>query len=119
MAHLLEDFRSSRPDLESRVELARRMAEGTRGFLQLVNEGAPGETLAVPDPLVLAALGGPTYEPATNTLDVAPYFDKVSAWSGGRPLRRRFYVEFAAADFEELLSSLDRSADLLQRQLGH
>lgn len=203
MAGLLQDFRSSRPDLESRLDLARRMAEGTRGFLHLVNEGAPGETLAVPDPLVLATLGGPTYEPATNTLDaalaageiellsdpallselatwrrtlsdtredelevrritneqlvpllaqsldVAPYFDKVLAWSGGDPYGagrrieegsdalpgsaavvastelagalalRRFYVEFAAADLEELLTSLDRSVDLLERQLEH
>ena len=203
MAGLLEDFRSSRPDLESRLELARRMAEGTRGFLHLVSEGTPGETLTVPDPLVLATLGGPTYEPVTNTLDaalaageiellsdpalrselanwrrtlsdtredelevrritneqlvpllaqsldVAPYFDKVLAWSGGDPYGagrriegafdalpgsatvvastdlsaalalRRFYVEFAAADLEELLGSLDRSVDLLQRRLEH
>jgi hypothetical protein len=169
----------------------------------MVNEGEPGETLAVPDPLVLATLGGPTYEPATNTLDAAlaageiellsdpalrselatwrrtlsdtredeievrritnqqlvpllaqslevgPYFDEVLAWSGGDPYGagrlikaesadalpgsaaivvstelagalalRKFYVEFAAADLEELLSSLDRSVELLQRQLA-
>jgi len=204
LAGLMEDFLSSRPDLESRLALARRMAQGTSRFLYLVTEGEPGETLVVPDPLVLATLGGPTYEPATNTLDAAvasgeiellsdqalrselatwrrtlsdtredelevrritneqlvpllarsldvgPYFDKVLAWSGGDPYGagrliesgsgealpgsasvvvstelagalalRKFYVEFAAADLEELLNSLDRSVDLLRRQLEH
>jgi hypothetical protein len=203
LAGLLEDFRSSRPDLESRLALARRMAQGTSGFLQMVSGGVPGETLTVPDALILATLGGPTYEPSTNTLDAAlaageiellsdqalrselatwrrtlsdtredelevrrvtneqlvpllarsidvgPYFDEVLAWSGGDPhgagrlieagpdglpgsatvaasnelagalALRKFYVEFAAADLEELLSSLDRSVGLLQRQLEH
>jgi len=202
LAGLLDDFDASRPGLEARVGLARRMADGTRLLIELVDR-REGTEVTVPDSLVLAVLGGPTYEPDTNTLDAAvgsgevdlisskelraelarwrrtltdtgederevrritneqlvpilarslslrTYMDRVLPWSGGDPygagrliggggdaphaeratLRtstelvgalaiRRFYVEFAAADLEDLLASLDRSVSLLEGELG-
>jgi len=68
---LLADFDSSRPDLVSRLELAQRMAAGTRGLLDVTRRSAVPGPFLVPDSLILAVLGGPTYEPATNTLDAA------------------------------------------------
>jgi hypothetical protein len=68
---LLTDFESSRPNLVSRLELAQRMADGTRSFVDLAKEETLPRTLLVPDSLILAVLGGPTYEPATNTMDAA------------------------------------------------
>lgn len=203
MAGLLADFRSSRPGLEARLVLARRMAAGTAGLLDLIGAHEGATALPVPDSLVLAVLGGPTYEPAMNTLDAAvasgeiervtndelraklanwrrmladtredelevrritneqlvpllarsldlrPYFDGVLPWSGGDPhgagrlidggttadssaatpvtitteligalALRRFYVEFAAADLEDLLAQLDSTVELLERQLA-
>lgn len=203
LAGLLEDFEASRAGLEARLVLARRMAHGTSRLLQLVDAGAGARDVEVPDSLVLAVLGGPTYEPDTNTLDAAvasgeidlisrqelraelatwrrtladtgederevrritneqlvpilarsislrTYMDRVLAWSGGDPYGagrlighgderavestaplqastdlvgalaiRKFYVEFAAADLEELLASLDRSVSLLESELG-
>ena len=203
MVGLLADFRSSRPGLEERLVLARRMAAGTAGFLDLISVYGDAAALTVPDSLVLAVLGGPTYEPVTNTLDAAvasgeierltsdelrarladwrrmlsdteedelevrritneqlvpllahsldlrSYFDRVLPWSGGdlhgagrligggtiadssaaTPVTitteligalalRRFYVDFAAADLEDLLASLDRTVELLERQLA-
>jgi len=199
---LRTDFQSSRPGLVSRQELARRMAEGTADFLELARDFQSPQMVDVPDSLVLAVLGGPTYEPVTNTLDSAiasgeiellrdaklrselanwrriladtgederevrritneqlvpllsrsldlrPYFDALLSWSGGDPFAagrlisgnsqteskgqtslmldteliaalslRRFYVEFAAADLEELLGSLDRSVERLDAEL--
>jgi len=204
LAGLRADFQSSRPGLKSRLELARRMAKGNSDLLELTRDRRDSEPLTVPDALILAVLGGPTYEPETNTLDAAlasgeiellqdsevraelanwrrilsdtgederevrritneqvvplmsrtldlrPYYDKVLPWSGGDPFAagrliadnasgelqgqtplavdselvgalalRRFYVEFAAADLEELLDSLDRLVSLLDAQLAH
>ena len=203
LAGLLADFESSRPGLASRLTLARRMAVGTADFLDLTNGGPVPGQFPVADSLVVAVLGGPTYEPATNTLDAAlasgeievlesdelraelanwrrllsdtaederevrritneqivpllsrainlrPYFDAVLPWSGGDPYGagrlivtdapgpipghalltitpelvgavslRSFYVEFSAADLQELLASLDRSTTLLHGQLN-
>jgi hypothetical protein len=202
LAGLRADFQASRPGLESRLDLARRMASGTGGLLNLTRDQQIPATVDVPGPLVLAVLGGPTYEPSTNTLDSAvasgeiellrdaniraelanwrrilsdtgederevrritneqlipllsrsldlrPYFDAVLSWSGGDPYAagrlikdqsrsvpagsaallvdteiiaalsmRKFYVEFAAADLEELLASLDRLVALLDLEL--
>lgn len=200
---LRADFQSSRPGLASRLELARRMAKGNSDLLDLTRDHRDSEPLMVPDTLILAVLGGPTYEPDTNTLDAAlasgeiellqddelraelanwrrilsdtgederevrritneqlvplmsrtldlrPYYDMVLPWSGGDPFAagrlitgnpsddlhgqtslavdseligtlalRKFYVEFAAADLEELLDSLDRIASILDGQLA-
>lgn len=200
---LRTDFQSSRQGLVSRQALARRMAEGTADFLELTRDHRDSELINVPDSVVLSVLGGPTYEPATNTLDSAiasgeiellnddelrselanwrriladtgederevrritneqlvpllsrsldlrPYFEALLPWSGGDPFApgrligshsrtepmgqtsivvdteliaalslRKFYVEFAAADLEELLGSLDRSVERLDAQLG-
>jgi len=68
---LLEDFEASRAGLEARLALARRMAHGTHQLLELVDNGAASSAMEVPDSLILAVLGGPTYEPDTNTLDAA------------------------------------------------
>lgn len=69
LSGLLSDFRTSRPGLESRVVLAQRMARGTDAFLGAL-EGASNRVL-VPDSVVVAVLGGPTFEPDMNTLDAA------------------------------------------------
>lgn len=68
---ILSDFRASRSGLEERLELARRMARNTALLLDLVSESNGAGPPAVPDSLILGAIGGPTYEPATNTLDAA------------------------------------------------
>ena len=71
MSGLLDDFEASRPGLESRLLLAQRMAAGTGHLLDLLDPGTAATSVAVPGSLVLAVLGGPTYEPNTNTLDAA------------------------------------------------
>lgn len=68
---LLEEFLDSRPGLEERVLLARRMAAGNATLLEILDPEAGGRTRPVPDSLVFAVLGGPTYEPATSSLDAA------------------------------------------------
>jgi hypothetical protein len=68
---LRTDFESSRPGLEGRLTLARRMAAGTVGLLARIEGRGSVPAVVVPDSLILAVLGGPTYEPATNTLDAA------------------------------------------------
>ena len=159
-------------------------------------------TVIAPDSLVFSVLGGPTFEPVTNTLDAAmasgeieiirssslrselaqwnraladtgedecevrritneqvvpllsrvmdvrPYFARVLQWSGGdpyaagrliagepsgltgeAPLRvtselvgalslRKFFVDFSAADLEELEGSLSRLVILPREELG-
>jgi hypothetical protein len=71
LAGLLSDFRASRPGLDSRRDLAERMSVGTSLFRDLAEASAGARAVEVPDSLILAALGGPTYEPDTNTLDAA------------------------------------------------
>lgn len=202
LLELRDDFRANRPGLESRVTLARRMAEGTGEFLDLLGAHAAPEVVTVPHAVIFAALGGPTYEPVTNALDAAvasgdialltngelraelatwrrllrdtnedelevrritneqivpllsqsldlgPYFEGLLSWSGGDShfsgrrvgggakgvaqdgvpvpastglagalAMRRFYVEFAAADLQDLLDSVDRSITLIEDQL--
>ena len=199
---LLTDFEASRPGLEDRLELARRMANGTGQFLDLVEGKSLPATVMVPDSLLFSVLGGPTFEPATNTLDAAlasgeieiirssrlrselaqwrraladtgederevrritneqlvpllsrvtdvrPYFEMVLQWSGGDPFAagrlissspsgltgeapllvsselvgalslRKFFVDFSAADLEELDGRLGRVVKLLREELG-
>ena len=171
---LLADFEASRPGLENRLDLARRLGSGTGRFLDLVGERPLPATVTVPDTLVISVLGGPTFEPATNTLDAAlasgeievrritneqvvpllsrvadvrPYFAMVLQRSGGdpyaagrlssssrsgltgeAPLRvstelvgalslRKFFVDFSAADLEELDGILSRLVTLLREEL--
>lgn len=71
LAGLRTDFESSRPGLEGRLILARRMAAGTVELLDRIEARESSREVLVPDSLILAVLGGPTYEPATNTLDAA------------------------------------------------
>jgi hypothetical protein len=71
LAGLVADFEASRPALESRRELAHRMADGTRAFLDLTTGVSLPARLAVPDTVLMAVLGGPTYDAVTNTLDAA------------------------------------------------
>lgn len=199
---LLADFEASRPGLENRLDLARRMAGGTGQFLDLVQGETLPATVVMPDTLVFSILGGPTFEPATNTLDAAlasgeieiirsrelrselaqwsriltdtgederevrritneqvvpllsrvadirPYYSMVLPWSGGDPYApgrlipgshsgltgeapllvtrelvgavslRKFFVDFSAADLEELDGSLDRLLSLLRQELA-
>jgi len=202
LSGLLTDFEASRPGLEDRLGLARRMAGGTGRFLDLVEGEALPVTVMVPDTLVFSILGGPTFEPATNTLDAAlasgeieiirsselrselaqwkraladtgederevrritneqvvpllsrvadirSYFAMVLPWSGGDPYAagrlirdsptgltgeapllvtselvgalslRKFYVDFSAADLEELDGSLSRLLSVLREELS-
>ncbi len=71
LADLLTEFEESRAELEVRVVLARRMASGTERLTGVVSAGAGKTAILVPDSVVLAALGAPTYEPATNALEAA------------------------------------------------
>jgi len=68
---LLGDFQTSRAGLESRRELAERNALGTQLLRNAVEEHRGVGAVEVPDSLVLAVIGGPTYEADTNTLDAA------------------------------------------------
>ncbi len=65
------DFVASRPQLQDRLALARRMSEVNGLFLDSLTGRPPGTVLSVPDSLILSALTGPTYEPNTNALDAA------------------------------------------------
>jgi hypothetical protein len=47
------------------------MDDGTRQFLELLNGPDQAGFVTVPDAVILAVLGGPTFEPATNALDAA------------------------------------------------
>lgn len=203
LSGLVADFEASRPGLESRLELARRMARGTEMFLELTDGRPSPSQVIVPDTLVMAVLGGPTYEPATNTLDAAmasgeveligsaalrgelaewrrilsdtgederevrritneqivpilsrttnvrPYLEMVLPWSGGDPFAagrliggeshgglqgrasltitselvgavalRKFFLEFSAADLQDLLATLDRAVARARERLG-
>ena len=68
---ILADYRASRSNLEERLGLAERMARNTALLVNLVSERSEADPISVPDSLILAVMGGPTYEPATNTLDAA------------------------------------------------
>jgi hypothetical protein len=68
---ILADFKASRPSLADRAELARRMATNTGLLLDRVSSSDDAQPVSVPDSLILAVLGGPTYEPDTNTLEAA------------------------------------------------
>jgi hypothetical protein len=68
---ILADYRASRTNLAERLDLAERMARNTALLRDLVSRWHGPAPLSVPDSLILGVLGGPTYEPATNTLDAA------------------------------------------------
>ena len=72
----------------------------------------------------LAASGPPLPSGASEALALPRWKCKCTVWplcSDSELIAalslRRFYVEFAAADLEELLESLDRSVGLLDEQL--
>jgi len=68
---LLADFERTRADLEQRVGFASRMHSNAVVLRDLIAVGAGRQSLTVPDSAILAAIGGPTYQPAMNTLDAA------------------------------------------------
>jgi len=68
---LLSDFEASRPELESRIEGRLKMVRNTALFRDLLGSAPTGQTVAVPDSLVIGVIGAPTYEPSSNTLDAA------------------------------------------------
>jgi len=71
LRNMLAEFRASRPDLVQRLDGARRMARGNAALTRLVASGIGRPAVEVPDSLILAVIGGPTYEPETNALDGA------------------------------------------------
>ena len=71
LAGLLADLEASRPELVTRLNGARRMATNTARFRDLIASAPEGQLVRVPDSVVIAVLGTPTYEPTTNTLDAA------------------------------------------------
>lgn len=68
---LVADFQSSRAGLEERLALARKMSLGNEQLLKRLSEQAEGLVADAPDSLILAIIGGPTYEPNASTLDSA------------------------------------------------
>lgn len=68
---LARDFEDSRPELEARVRLARRLARNNEMFVELLSAVPSPDPLVVPDSLVLAVIGGPTYEAAADALETA------------------------------------------------
>jgi len=121
---ILADYRASRANLEERVELARRMARNT-GLLQdlLSAWDGPGP-ISVPDSLILGVMGGPTYEPAINTLDAAlgsghiellqneDIRAELANWRRTLIDTREDEVEVRRLTNEQLLAVLGRSVDL-------
>lgn len=71
LSGLLSDFQGTRPDLEARLAMARRMVANGAALRDTVAATAGAPALRVPDSLVIAVIGSPTYQPATNTLDAA------------------------------------------------
>jgi hypothetical protein len=71
LAGLLADFEASRPELVTRLNGARRIARNSARFMDLIAAAPVGQVIRVPDSVVIAVLGTPTYEPSTNTLDAA------------------------------------------------
>jgi hypothetical protein len=71
LSGLLADFEASRPELETRLDGARRIAGSSALFRDLIAAVPEGQVVRVPDSVVIAVLGTPTYEPSTNTLDAA------------------------------------------------
>lgn len=68
---LLADYSASRSNLVERIDLANRMVRNTLLLQEMVSTAGDQAPVTVPDSLILGAIGGPTYEPVTNTLDAA------------------------------------------------
>lgn len=71
LSGLLADFHATRPDLVARLAMAKRMVRNGAALRDRVSAAAGGGPIQVPDSLVIAVIGSPTYQPATNTLDAA------------------------------------------------
>lgn len=71
LAGILSDFRETRSDLVARLEMARRMAANGSDLRDRLAASPEGAAVEVPDSLVIAVIGSPTYQPATNALDAA------------------------------------------------
>lgn len=124
MSGLLEEFQSTRPGLEERVALARRMAQGTGGLLALAQSRLSGGGVTVPDSLVIAALGAPTFEPVTNALDAALASGEIELigndgiraalahWRNGLADTREDELEVRRVTNEQLIPLLGRWLDL-------
>lgn len=68
---LLADFQAERPALERWVSIADRMAVNNRLLIERLLERSVTGEVVVPDSLVFAAIGAPTYEASTDILDAA------------------------------------------------
>ena len=71
LTDLLSDFETSRPELAVRLDGARRMARGNLALRDAVAKSGAMQRVSIADSLILSVISGPTYEPATNTLDAA------------------------------------------------
>ncbi len=68
---ILADFQATRPDLVKRLATARRFRHNSVVLRDQLAEAAGRGPLVIPDTIVLSVIGGPTFQPATNTLDAA------------------------------------------------
>jgi hypothetical protein len=109
LSNLLSGFEASRADLVVRLEGARRMARGNVALRDLIAEAAPSGTALVPDSMILAVIGGPTYDPSTNALDAA-----VS--SGQIEIIRSDTIQTELANWQRSLADT-REDELLVRQI--
>ncbi len=124
LGDLLTDFQESRPGLVARVELAQRMARNNRLFVDRISAHHGQHPLAIPDSLVLGALGGPTYEPNTNALDAAMNSGEIELisnkeiraqlahWSRLLLDTREDEIEVRRLTNEQLVPTLGKAVDL-------
>jgi hypothetical protein len=109
LSDLLSEFQASRADLVARLEGARRMARGNAALRDLVGAQSSGRLAIVHDSLILAVIGGPTYEPTTNTLDAAV--------AGGRiEIIRSDAIQTELANWRRVIVDT-REDELLVRQI--
>ena len=94
---LFTDFEEARSNLRLRIATSRRLHRNAQALRILVNVGAEAESLRVPDSLLIAVIGGPTYDPATPTLDAA-------LASGEVGLVRNAAIRREMARWQEILS---------------
>lgn len=71
LSGLLFEFRSVRPDLVTRVSTARRLRHNSVILRDQMAEAAGAGPVEVPDSILMSVIGGPTFQPAINTLDAA------------------------------------------------
>jgi len=71
LSGLLSEFRSLRPELVTRGGTARRLRRNSVILRDQMAEAAGSRSVDVPDSILMSVIGGPTFQPAINTLDAA------------------------------------------------